>query len=285
MEKIPIAKNTVQETLILPLFARKLSTEFYPHLFQDTKSVALMEKIDYDFSELEKKTGAAQRFGALEVAMRQSDLACEIKTYLQEHPKASVVNLGCGLDRTAEMCDNGECRIYNLDYPDVISLREKLLPEEARVRNMAVDLKDTSWFEQISRENGTVFFAAGVFYYFSREEAVTLLAKMARFFPGGRLIFDTAGKAAVKRMTKSWIEQAGIQNVDAFFYVGNLEKDLKPWLPDVKISERGYMLGYNDLKDKSVSRLFRFLARIGDTVMRMKIIRMDFIRKPREEMG
>ena len=38
-----------------------------------------------------------QRFGSLEVAMRQNDLAFEVRDYLKSHPNAAVVNLGCGL--------------------------------------------------------------------------------------------------------------------------------------------------------------------------------------------
>ena len=33
--KYKIEKNTVQETLILPLYSRKLCTELYPNLYQD----------------------------------------------------------------------------------------------------------------------------------------------------------------------------------------------------------------------------------------------------------
>ena len=33
---------------------------------------------------------------------------------------------------------------------------------------------------------------------------------------------------------------------------------------------------YNDLKDPSVSGFFRFLARIGDGVMKMQIVRIKF---------
>ena len=36
--KYKIEKNTVQETLILPLYSRKLCTELYPNLYQDEKS-------------------------------------------------------------------------------------------------------------------------------------------------------------------------------------------------------------------------------------------------------
>ena len=36
------------------------------------------------------------------------------------------------------------------------------------------------------------------------------------------------------------------------------------------------MLGYNDLRDPSVSGLFRFLARTGDRIMKMQIVRICF---------
>lgn len=46
--------------------------------------------------------------------------------------------------------------------------------------------------------------------------------------------------------------------------------------PGLRVSSRGYMLGYHDLKDPSVSGFFRFLARVGDNRMRMQIVRLEF---------
>ena len=75
MKQYKIEQNTVQETLIIPLYGRRLCSEKFPELFQDRTAAALLEKIDYDFSALEKKSKTLmQVFGALEVAMRQSDL-------------------------------------------------------------------------------------------------------------------------------------------------------------------------------------------------------------------
>ena len=141
--KYKIEKNTVQETLILPLYSRKLCTELYPNLYRDETAVRLIDEIDYDFSEAEKNSRSLmQRFGALEVAMRQNDLAFEVRAYLKMHPCAAVVNLGCGLDNTGKACDNGRCKIYNLDFPDVIALRQQLLPAGEREQNIPYDLKD-----------------------------------------------------------------------------------------------------------------------------------------------
>ena len=44
--KYKIEKNTVQETLILPLYSRKLCTELYPNLYQDETAVRLLDQID-----------------------------------------------------------------------------------------------------------------------------------------------------------------------------------------------------------------------------------------------
>ena len=49
-----------------------------------------------------------------------------------------------------------------------------------------------------------------------------------------------------------------------------------PWDSRLQVSSRGYMLGYNDLKDPSVSGFFRFLARVGDNGMKMQIVKIGF---------
>lgn len=276
-EKIHIEKNTVQETLIIPLYARKLCTEIFPEIFKDTLCVKLIERLDYDFSSIEEKSKSAmQRFGALEVAMRQTDLATEVKSYLKAHPKAAVVNLGCGLDQTAENCDNGTCLIYNLDFPDVITIRNELLPATGRITNIGVDLNDTSWFEKIDSSDGVVFFAAGVFYYFTKEKVKKLFCAMNEKFKGGMLVFDSAGKSAVKLMIKTWIKQAEIKNVDAYFSVDDIQKDILSWSNGFNASSKGYMLGYQKPKGKNVSGLFKLLSKIGDGMMKMKIVKIDF---------
>ena len=210
--------------------------------------------------------------------MRQSDLAFEVRNYLNTHPKAAVVNLGCGLDQTGRSCDNGQCRIYNLDLLDVMAVRETLLPAGERERNLAADLNDFSWFDAIDTptEDGAVFFAAGVFYYFRTEQVCALCAAMAERFPGGRLVFDAAGPTAVKLMLKTWVKQAGIRDVGAYFSVQDIAKELTAWSDRISVSGRGYMLGYQDLRGPGIRIIHRLLARIADGPMKLQIVRMDF---------
>ena len=275
--KYPIEKNTVQETLVIPLYGRKMCSQLYPQIYRDETALRLIDQVDYDFSALEAKAGSAMhRFGFLEVAMRQSDLAWEVRDYLKTHPNAAVVNLGCGLDDTGRACDNGTCKIYNLDFPDVIAVRDALLPAGQRETNIGCDLNDASWFSRIDASGGAVFFAAGVFYYFLTEQIRTLICAMAAAFPGGRLVFDAANRLAVKLMLKTWIRQAKIQNVGAYFAVTDAPAELSAWSEKLKVSSRSYMLGYRKLDDPSVSRFFRFLAKVGDGMMKMQIVRLGF---------
>ena len=275
--KYKIEKNSVQETLVIPLYGRKMCTELYPNLFRDDTAVRLMNEIDYDFSVLEKKSGSLmQRFGFLEAAMRQNDLAWEVRDYLKSHPNAAVVNLGCGLDDTGRSCDNGRCVIYNLDFPDVIAARDAMLPAGEREHNIPCNLNDTAWFDEIDASGGAVFFAAGVFYYFLKDQVRALVQKMAGTFPGAKLVFDAANERAVKLMLKTWIKDAEIKDVGAYFAVSDAAREISAWDKRVAVSSRGYMLGYNDLKDPSVSGFFRFLSKVGDGFMNMQIVRIDF---------
>ena len=275
--KYHIEKNTVQETLMIPLYGRKMCTQLYGGLYRDETAVRLIDEIDYDFSELEKNSrGVMHRFGFLEVAMRQTDLAWEVRDYLKTHPNAAVVNLGCGLDDTGRRCDNGTCKIYNLDFVDVIAVRDELLPAGDREENIACDLNDTAWFDKIDASGGAVFFAAGVFYYFLNEQVKKLIFDMAKAFPGGRIAFDAANKRAVKLMLKTWIKGAKIRDVGAYFAVSDAKAELSQWSADMTVTSRGYMLGYHDLKTPEVSGFFRFLAKVGDNMMKMRIVRIDF---------
>lgn len=287
--KYKIEKNTVQETLIIPLYGRKMCSELYPSLYSDKTASEIIDRINFDFSLLEKGSRSLmQRFGFLEAAMRQNDLAFEVRDYLKAHPNAAVVNLGCGLDNTGRCCDNGSCKIYNLDFPKVIAVRNELLPAGEREENIPCDLNDTSWFDRIDASGGAVFFAAGVFYYFVNDSVKALVRAMAKAFPNGRIVFDAAGKKAVKLMLKTWIKDAQIKDVGAYFAVSDAKSEISEWDSRLQVSSRGYMLGYNDLKDPSVSGFFRFLSKIGDGMMKMRIVKIEFtdgsdVRRPSDQ--
>ena len=276
MEKLHIEKNTVQETLVIPLYGRKLCSERFPQLFQDPEAARLCDMLDYNFEENGKKMeSVAGLFGALEVAQRQYDLAFEVKEYLKSHPRAAVVNLGCGLDDTFRRVQRGSCLGYNIDLPDVIELRNRLLGEGERERNLAFDLTDDRWMQEIDASDGAVFIAAGVFYYLRTGALKTLMGKMAKRFPGGVLAFDTCNRRGATMMRKTWLRGAGIQDVDAFFSLED-PMELEAWSPDfASVTSKSYMRGYRDILP-DVRPLYRLMIRFCDGFVRMRIVRIAF---------
>ena len=55
--KYHIEKNSVQETLVIPLFGRLVCSERFPELFSDPAARRICDSLDYDFAEKRKKMG------------------------------------------------------------------------------------------------------------------------------------------------------------------------------------------------------------------------------------
>lgn len=276
-DKIKLQKGTAQETLIIPLYARKKCSDKFPDLYYDPIASSVCESLDYDFSELDKKYDSfAYEFGAMEGAMRQLDMMCEVNDYLKDHPKASIVCLGCGLDFDPRRCGDKNNKIYNIDFENIIKARKEFVKEDKRETNIASDLMDFSWMDKIDTKNGAVIYAAGVFYYLEREDVKKMIIEMSNRFKGCRLVFDTVGALGYKIMMKEILKNHGIKDFGDLFYSGNAVEELSKWSNNYEISSKGYMLGYYDMKKPKVTGLHRFLAWLGDNVMKMQIVCMNF---------
>ena len=90
------------------------------------------------------------------------------------------------------------------------------------------------------------------------------------------LVFDAANRTAVKMIAKTWLKTAKIKDVGAYFAVSDAPKEIGAWDNRLQVASRGYMLGYNDLRDPSVSGFFRFLAKVGDNGIKMQIVKIRF---------
>ena len=64
-----------------------------------------------------------------------------VSEYLAKNPGATVVNIACGLD-TRYYRMTGFKHWYNLDLPETIAVREKLLPESGNITQIAMSEMD-----------------------------------------------------------------------------------------------------------------------------------------------
>ncbi len=203
-----LKKDSVERTLCIPLWSRAIAVKKLPQIMPDHDAVRILKEMG--------ETGPPTvlyylECGALAGAMRQYDLACEIREYLKDHPEACVTELGCGLSCLRRQMGNEVNPWINIDLPDVIGCRERYIPRGEMEKNVACDITDHRWFGEIpfEKEKGAVFVAAGVFHYLTYDAVSALVSEMAQQFPGGLLVFDYISRKgmgkgnAQVRMTKN----------------------------------------------------------------------------------
>ena len=137
------------------------------------------------------------------------------------------------MDQTGLACDNGTCHIVNIDFPDIIKIRNLWMPVHEREENIAADIRNDSWMDQIDGSRGIILFASGVFHYFKTEEVKALVLRLSQHYPNGCLIFDTIGKAGLRLMMSKILKNMGIQDVKGYFCVSDPLKELN-WSDTIK---------------------------------------------------
>ena len=74
-----------------------------------------------------------------------------VKAFLANNSRAVVVNFGAGLETTFQRVDEGTVLWINIDLPDVVALRQKLIPDSEREMTIAKSIFDFTWTDDISR--------------------------------------------------------------------------------------------------------------------------------------
>ena len=129
--------------------------------------------------------------------------------------------------------------------------------------------------DRIDASEGAVFFAAGVFYYFRTEEVKKLFAAMAERFPGAVLVFDSCNRRGAKMMRKTWLKEAGITDVNAFFSLEDPD-EIRNWSGNfASVGSKSYMRGYRDIY-KDVGLFHKLMIRFCDGLVNMRIVRIGF---------
>ena len=101
--------------------------------------------------------------------------------------------------------------------------------------------------DTVDASNGAVFYAAGVFYYFKTADVKRLFDTMAEHFPGAVLTFDSCNAFGAKLMRKTWLKEAGITDVSAFFSLED-EAEICTWSDHfASVTAKSYMRGYRDI--------------------------------------
>jgi O-methyltransferase involved in polyketide biosynthesis len=272
MGKNGIMKETVANTMLIPLWGRAFASKLNPQILDDSEAIKIINSVNYDFSEIEKNFG---EFGGICYIVRARVLDDIIRKFIREHPNATIVNIGSGLDTTFSRIDNGSIHWYNLDLPEAIEFRRTLIPDSERNSAIPISVFDFIWFDKIifEPEKGILFIAAGVFYYFTEDEVKKLLCAMGERFPNGIIIFDAESKSAVRK-SNSMVRKSGNKGAQMFFYVNNTDT-FEQWSNKIKLL--GVLPCFKSIqknkKWKLSTRIFMILC---DVLKMIKFIILEF---------
>ena len=198
--KIAVDLDPVEETLLIPLWAKAEEARRPDAVLRDPRADSIRDRLDYDFDRL-----ADARASQLGCCVRGRLMDSWVCAHLATHPGCVVVDLGCGLDGRFERVDDGRACWFELDLPSVIGLRRSFFHEGARRRMLATSVLDEAWLDEIeaAAAGGPVLFVTeGMLPYLEPAEVRALLGRLATRFPGATLMFDAMSPLVVRHQDR-----------------------------------------------------------------------------------
>ena len=223
-EKIKL--SGVPETMLQTIYARAKESRGRG-VIHDAKAEEIIEKLDYDFSLADKDTAMHSGVIARTIVLDQMT-----KSWLAAHSGAVVVNIACGLDTRCYRM-SGYAHWYNLDMPETMAVREKLLPESGAISQIAMSAMD-DWGSEISEQNVPVLIVIeGLTMYLNAKDVQQIFKVISSRFSKATVFVETMNPMIVKRFKEKSIDAS---NAKFTWGVKNGEA-LAELLPDFRFAE------------------------------------------------
>ncbi|WP_454199350.1 class I SAM-dependent methyltransferase [Nocardia sp. Marseille-Q1738] len=193
-EKIRVDLTGAPQTMLATLYAKALDADAENPLLGDTWARDAVRRIDYDW-----RSTSITRRNQSGVTLRTVHFDNWAREFLALHDRATVLHLGCGLDSRAFRLNPGpEVEWYDVDYPEVIKLHERLYPAREHHHRIAVSVTDPAWLQGISADRPVLMIAEGLTMYLTEDAGIALLRAVAEHFPSGELHFDAFNALGIR---------------------------------------------------------------------------------------
>ena len=196
-EKIQL--SGVPETMLQTVYARAKES-MKRGAIRDKKAEKIISRLNYDFSLADRD--AAMHSG---VIARTIVLDRLVGAWLAKNPGAVAVNIACGLDTRCYRMQ-GYAHWYNLDLPETIAVREKLLPESGAITQIAMSAMDDWGGRVVESDTPVLVIIEGLTMYLSETDVKRIFAVIARRFPQATVLVETMNPMVVKRFKERSIE-------------------------------------------------------------------------------
>lgn len=269
-----LESGSIEETMLGPLWARATYSKLYPDILDDPQAIKIIEKLDYDFTNI---SSYLEEWRSLGLLVRAKSFDEAIKRYIESYPYSTVVNIGCGLDTTFFRVDNGTIKWFNLDLPNAIKYRNQVISETSRSKNISKSAFDYGWMNDIefNPENGIIFFAGGFVYYFEKEEIHKLLVYMAEKFPGGEFIFEGISNLALRVINRR--AKKAKADMRLHYAIGNPTKEFSKWSKTIELID-WYTIWARTPINRNWSKKTLKMLKLSERLKTGKIIHLKFLR-------
>lgn len=181
--------------MLATLYGRALDSRRPNSVLHDVAAARAVSRIDYDFRKTRIKGTTA-----VGVAIRAKVLDDWTREFLAAYPSATVLHLACGLDtRVQRIAPADNVRWVDLDFPDVVALRERLIsPPGGDYRLVAASVTSDGWLDEVPTDRPTVAVFEGLSMYLHKADGRRLIERITNRFPTGQLLFDVYGTTGIK---------------------------------------------------------------------------------------
>jgi len=265
--------NKIPETMLITLWAKATELKERNPLLRDEKAAEIIGKIDYDFSKFKKAS-----FSQAGVCVRASLIDDEARAFIGAHPDAVVIQLGAGLDARYERLGCPPVtHWYDLDLPEVISIRKQYFNESQRRTFLAMSLFDKDWIELVKAPHKPVLIIIeGVLMYFTQAEVKNFMKHLCEEFDKATILFDMLAYALVGHAKNH--DTLGAMEKDKRPEFQWSEKDsgtLEQWNRQLKVVKEYFMSDYDQGRYPFVFRMLYkipyFYKRFNQRVIRLQI--------------
>lgn len=194
-----ISLSGVPETMLQTVYARAKESRTRGAI-RDTVAEEIVEKIDYDFSLADGDKAMHDGVIARTVVLDRLT-----EDFLLKNPGAVVLNIACGLDTRCYRM-KGFCHWYNLDLPETIAVRRRLLPEEGNISQIAMSATEDFGGEIAERGTPVLVIIEGLTMYLDEAAVKRIFAVLSARFPTVTVFVEIMSPLIVKHFREKSIE-------------------------------------------------------------------------------
>lgn len=197
-ESIKEEANLINDNIRHAVWARSMVAERYPNLYVDDESIKLAAKLGTSHKDFNAQYTEYERIVTME---RIVEMDKRVKQFINRYADGLIVNVGSELNTMFSRMDNGRIRWYNVDMPETMELRRRMMETRDREQNIGKSILDFSWLDSIKKAPGqaVLFVCVDVTKYFTKKRLQAFLDAVWKKFPGAEVVFDIKNSAGKKR--------------------------------------------------------------------------------------